>query len=332
MMQARLCRAACALAFALGACSSNPNEPDPEQELALHREFANTFFDNGDLVQAEVQADLGLQIDPDDRALRLMKGWILQRRGTPESVHRAEAIFRELEPGDDYRAALGLASALERKGVLYWESAVLVERGERPTNAPDRVARASEMRADARRFWGESARTYRAALDLKPGEAQAINGLQRVHALLGELQESLEWSEELLAQSEAETAFWRKRLEQAGLAAREEERLRALLAASERLVVETHLHASGALVSLGRRDEALVHVEHALAVDPDHAEGYSRRAQILLALGRVEEARAAIQEFLRRSTEPFEDPDIQRALALLADCDAKLAGGAASRE
>jgi tetratricopeptide (TPR) repeat protein len=304
----------------LGACGST-GEADPEQQLQMHREFALRYFDEGDLARAEQQVDKGLEIDEDDEQLLLMKGWIRQRRGTAQDILIAEAIFRELDDDEDFRVELGLGEALERKGVLYREAAEAVESGDRFTEASDPKERAAELAETAEDCWSEALECYAQALALKPGEFQAMNGLQRVHALRGEYQKSLDWAEDLLEGSKAEMEFWRERLRRPELSATEEERLRNLLRGSTELQTATHLTAATLLVALDRKEEAVAHLEGAAVLEPDRAEIQSRRAQLLSELGRPEEAALAVQAFLRNTKLPFEHPDVQRAYDLLSECE-----------
>ena len=313
------------LALLVSACQST-DAAEQQQQLTLHREFARKYFENNQLVLAEQQADLGLEIESDDPQLRLMKAWIRQKRGGAEDVLLAERLFRDLVDDGDYRATLGLGQALERKGVLYWESAASVERGERPTKSSDPVARAEEMRQEARDFWHESVEWYEETLALKSGELQAVNGLQRVWALIGDLEQSLHWSNALLEQSEREIEYWRAELQRPDLRAVEEDECRRLLNASTALMVETHLVASTSLVQLGRRQEALPHLDRAIELAPDRAGSYSRRAQLNHDFGNVRAARADLEQFLRLSTLPVDHPDMRRAFDLLADCEVELQG------
>ncbi len=310
------------LGLQLGACvSDGPQEADPVQKLAMHREFALRYYDQGELARAEQQVDKGLEIEPQDPQLLLMKGWIRQRRGTAQDIFVAERIFRELAPGGDYRADLGLAEALERKGVLFDEASDAVASGERITESPDPAARAEELEAQAVACWQESEGLYQKVLGKKPGEFQALNGLQRVLALQGRYEESLSWARTLLEQSELEMEFWRTQLRRPDLSANEEQRLRSLLEGSSRLQVETRLSAATLLVALGRPADALLQLDGALELEPERSEIHSRRAQLLQELGRYREAAASIQEFLRLSELPFEHPDVRRAYALLSECE-----------
>lgn len=312
-----------ALLLGLGACTSNGDEPDPEQQLAMHREFALRYFDQSDLNRAEQQVDKGLEIESKDPQLLLMKGWIRLRRGSTQDIFVSERVFRDLVDGKDYRPELGLAEALERKGVLYREASESVASGERFTENLDPEQRAAELLEDAREAWEESIRHYEKAHELKPGEFQVFNGLQRVLALKGDDEGSLLWSARILEDSAAEMAFWRERLRRPDLTASEEGRLRRLLDGSIKLQVETHLSAATLLVKNQRKPEALEHLDSAALLDPTKAEIHSRRAQLLHDVGRNEEAADAINAYLRAADLPFEHPDVKRAYALLEACKAQ---------
>lgn len=308
------------------ACSSTEDGGLSDAErIKLHREYAMKFFSTGDYAQAERQADLGLALDSNESELRLIKGWVHIKRGKTEDVLLAERIFRSVAAKADYRAQIGLGEALERKGVLYWDSAAGVAAGKRETPAKDPAKRAEELRADARRFWQESRAQYEAALAAKPSDLQAINGLQRVSALQGDHAAALAWSLKLLEHGQRELDFWRRDLRRPNLSAAQEAEMRRLSAGGEKLVLETHLQASGLLVALGRKGEAIEQLDAALALAPDRAELYSRRAQLRRDLGNHEAARGDIEQFLKLSKLGLDHPDVQRALDLLSECEVALA-------
>ena len=314
-----------ALLLAAGvACNSNPDGVDPEEALQMHREFALRYYDENQLDQALQQVEKGLEIRARDEKLRIMKGWIHQRLGTADDVFIAESTFRDLLSTRDYRVILGLGEALERKGVLFWESAAAVEEGSRYTTAKDRGKRAAELRRDANKAWDESVRRYEETLERKPGEIQAINGLQRVHALRGQHKESLAWSRKLLRMIESEAAFWARQLERPDLSSDEEARLRELLSGSEQLEFETRLQVASLLVGMDRPEEALVELDHVLLIDPTTPGIHGRRAQLLYSSGRVEEAVASLENYLRYSAEQFDHPDVTRALELMVQWQREL--------
>ncbi|HTF91338.1 MAG TPA: tetratricopeptide repeat protein [Planctomycetota bacterium] len=309
----------------VAACNSSPPKPDPEKMLEMHREQALGYYEAGALPQAEDQIRKGLDIAPKDDQLKLMLGWVRQRRGGRDDLNVAEKVFRDLAPRKDYRALLGLAECLERKGVLYVESAQKISEGKHQTDAADPQKRAQELNLEAEKFWNEALTHYQEVLTLRPTEGQAMNGMQRTCTLLGRLEDSLSWAEKLLAQSASEIVFWEKQLKRTDLRAEEEAQMRGRLVDTRELCVATHNSAATQLVRLGRKSEAIAHLDSALLLAPDMSAIYSRRGQLLFELGRFEEASANLDEFMRLSSLPFDDPAIQRALATQAEAKRKLA-------
>ncbi|MCE9594761.1 MAG: tetratricopeptide repeat protein [Planctomycetes bacterium] len=309
-----------ALAFPVACSSDGPKKVDPVKQLDLHRELALRFYDLDDLNRAEDQAVKGLELEPQDVQLRLLLGWICQRRGSSKDVFAAEKIFRELESAGDYRAMLGLGVSLERKGMLYDEAADGVGSGARVTNADDPKARVVELRKLAQDAWTEAEQCYRKVLEKKDGEAQAINGLSRVASLQRRWEDSLQWNRKLLAQCESELKVWTLQLARPDLSAQEERRLRDLRAGTEKLVLAASQDAAALFQKLERREEALAALDQALIYAPDLPEVHSRRGQLLVELGRYDEAIPSLEKFLKLSPLEFEHKDVQRAYELLAVC------------
>ncbi len=313
------------------ACTITPKGPDPLKLLEMYREQALGYYEAGQLPQAEDQIRKGLDLSPKDDQLKLMLGWCRQRRGTRDDLEVAERVFRDLAPRKDYRALLGLAECLERMGVLYTESAEKIESGKNETESADPKKRVQELKEDAKKFWMEGLTHYQDVLTRKPTESQAMNGLHRTYALLGLTEDSLEWAEKLLTQTNAEMEFWKQQLKRTDLRADEEVRLRTRMGATREMTVATHFAAAALLVKLGRKTEAAGHLDLVVLLAPDTAQAYSRRAQLLFELGRFEEARANLDDFLRLTDLPFEHADVQRAFKTKVECDKRLAalGGTA---
>lgn len=330
--------AALLLAALLGAgCASNePEGPEPEQLLSMHKELALRYYDLDDLQRAEDQVRRGLDLDPDDVTLRLMLGWIRHRRGKADDLRVAENVFRSLLDENDYRAWLGLGGVLERKGLLYIESADEIESGQRTTDRPDPKARAEELRRDGAAAWKEAVAAYEKTLELKPDDVQAINGLQRTWALASKLptmsppqqraaaESSLQWARKLLDITGAELDFWNQQLERPDLTASEEQRLRSLVTSATNLQVATLLTSEGLCRQLGRWDDALAAIDALVERRPDLPMGHSLRAQVLHRLGREREAIESLDTFLRLSQLDFDHPDIRRAYALRSACELAL--------
>lgn len=322
--------AAFVLSFGLVSCFTTDAQRLDQQELEMHREFALRLLDEADLRAAQAQVNAGLEIDEDDEKLLMIQARIHLLRGTAQDVREAEQVLREFAGPDNFIASVGLAEALERQGVLHWESAAAIEKGERATGSPDPVARANELRDKAREYWADATKWYERASEIKPDYIATLNGLQRVWALRGDLPRSLASAEKLLELATRELEYWKSELDRADIGAGYESELRRRLRAGTRLLTETHLTASTLLVSLKRPEDALAHLGQAADLEPSRAEIYSRRAQIELSLGRTLEACGDLERFVGLSTLPLEHPDMVRAIDLLAQSKVKLENNARS--
>ena len=307
------------------ACSSTElSGEQKEQALEMHTSMALGYYSMGEVDRAEHQALKGLDLDPDDETLQLILAWTLQRRGSTADVLRAEQIFRRLQDTDDYRAVLGLGEALEQKGKAYDDAARGIRSGKQFTEAEDPLARATQLTESAEDCWDEAADLYHQTLDLHPEDRDALNGLQRVYALLGRYDESLEASDQLLRLTKSEMDFWVERLERAEITAGEEGRMRSLVKSAQDLWVATQLHVANVLRMAERLSEAEDHLTEVIELNPVRYDVYGRRAQVRIDLTRYVDALADIDEFLRLTPEDFEHPDTQLAYELRASCEAAL--------
>jgi tetratricopeptide (TPR) repeat protein len=312
---------AAALLAPLTACSSNkPSGEEKQQLVDLHTEMALGYYRMGELERAEGQALKGLELAPKDDMLHLVLAWSLQRKGSTQDVLRAEAIFRKLAKKDDYRAVLGLAQALERKGQAFYDAATQIRSGERETDAPDPEARANELASEGTTTWEESLSRYEETLRLHPDDRDALNGLQRVTALLGRYDESLARSEELIMLTSTESAFWEERLLRPDLSADEEQRFLKLLESGRELQLSSYLQQASVLRELGRHEEELERLTLAHELDPDRPDLIGRRAQVLMGLGRYGEALNDIDAFLKLTPEGYDHPDTRLAYELRLTC------------
>lgn len=317
---------ACAtLLAALAACnSSGYSAKDRERLLENHTELAQQYLAMGELDRAEGQTLKGLELDPKNVKLKVLRAKVLAKRGRPEDVQRAEKVLREIGGDGDYQVRLVLGIALERKGLAYDEAADAIESGKRITDAPDPGARVAELRRASLAAWRESIEAYEKALAEHREDNDAMSGLVRVHGLLGQKEQSLAAAEKLLATTQVDLDFWNKQLARTDMAADEEARFRKLVRQFSGLQVTTHMTASILLHDLGRDTEALQHVEAALALDSERAELYSRRAELRKALGQPKAAIDDLETYLRLSNRPADHPDVVRAWSLRRECESDL--------
>lgn len=296
---------------ALTGCSSNS-----ESQLELNRELALRWYQMNELDRAEEQVVKALDIEPEDPQMLLLRAWIRQRRGTRDDILIAEQIFRDLDP-NDYRVILGLASSLERKGLLYFEAAEGAAQS-------DTVERAGELRTKASEAWLESAGQYQETLELSVGNARALSGLQRVYSHLADYERSLEYSALHREVVETELDFNQELLTDE-ISALEEQSLREAIRANEDALLANVMHAAPLYLRQGQLAEALNVLNRAIELDPKLASAYSLRAQVLSELGRHRDALGSVERFLELSTElDYDHPDIQRAYRLKSACEHEL--------
>jgi tetratricopeptide (TPR) repeat protein len=301
------------------ACTSPEGERD-ETLLEIYTNTAESYYQLGDNDRAIGQAIKALEIDPDNVKLKLILGWSLQRRGRTDDVLKAEMIFRDIIDEEDFRAPLGLATSLERQGMANEEAAEAIESGKRITEAPDPVARALELHAKAQSLWQESSGWYEKTLELQKTNLDALNGLQRVDALVGRKEASLERSRELVTALGTDRAFWTKRLEKPELGEREETEIRTMVKRLTDLEVVSRSHAARLHHELGRPGQALEQLDIAIDLAPDRPDLHGMRAVVQKELGHYDAAIADAERFIALSPQSGDSPDIQKAHDLLREC------------
>jgi len=302
-------------------------EPTKEQKLELYTTTATYLYEDGNMERAQEQAVKALEVEPENRAMRRMIGWIRLRLNKNDDLIVAERFFRDLiRDGDDNdNTRLGLAISCERLGRAYDDLSSAIATGERePENGQDREVAARDSARKARDYWQESIALLEGLLTTGEGDTNAMNALQRVHALAGHYEESLSWSERLLTRTDEELTAWRRMLQEKDLTEAEERLFRENERTATGLLMDTHIFAATLLFRLQRYDEALPHLDAVVASSPDLPQAYSLRGQLR---SRVGEYQGAIQDFdryLSLSDAPYEDPDVKKAFELRAQCQEKV--------
>src|SRR6185436_4048328 len=159
----------------------------------------------------------------------------------------AERFFRDLiDDGDENdNTTLGLAISCERLGKAYDDVARALLADERePAAGEDREKSAQELSTKARNYWKESIQLCEGLLTSGEGNTNAMNALQRVYALAGDYERSLEWSQRLLERTQAELLSWRRMLQEKDLKASEESLFRKNERAALDLETDTHIFAA----------------------------------------------------------------------------------------
>jgi len=315
------------LCASLSCQSSDMSDEERERFLDIHIETAGAYLSMGDHGRAIDQALRGLEVDPENFKLRLYLARALQKTGRTGDILRAERVFRDMPRDLDYRVALGLAETIERRGVAQAEAAEGVRAGKRYTDSPDPAARADELQADSETAWRESIDLYKEAMALVPEDTEILNGLVRVNTLLGDHEAALSWGNRVIEVTVNDRAFWTEALKRPGMSPREEAACRRSIEQLDRLESSVHLNSYTILSTSNSLGAALTHLERASTLDPTNSTLYSRRAELLMNLGRHAEALIAIEGYLSRTLETFESEDVRRAFQLRAACQAAISSG-----
>ncbi|MBL8862369.1 MAG: hypothetical protein JNK02_10200 [Planctomycetes bacterium] len=315
--------AVCA-ALLLCACSTSLSERD-QSLLEIYTNTAESYYQLGDHDRAVAQSLKALEIDPDNLKLRLILGWSLQRRGTTEDVLRAEQVFRSIADEQDFRAPLGLAKSLERQGVAHDEAADALEAGKRVTEASDPKQRIAELRARSLALWTESRSWYERTLKLQKSNLDALNGLQRVEALLGRPEESLARGGQLLEALKLDRDYWERQLKKTQIGDREEKEMRRTIQALVDVEVATRLHCARTEYELDRLERAMAQLDAAIELNRGRADLHGMRAVVQRDLGRWEAAIADAERYIALSTAGVDSPDVKRAFDLISACEVERA-------
>jgi tetratricopeptide (TPR) repeat protein len=279
----------------------------------------------GDYLRAADQAQRGLEIDPENFKLRLYLGRSLQKTRLLGDVMRAHRIFREMPRDKDYRVALGLAEVIERLGVEWDDRSRAIRSGERFTEIADPEQRARELEEEAQRSWKESVDIYQEAYALAPGDPEILNGLVRVHTLLGQYPLALQWGEEVVKYTEIDRRWWNEAIKRPGMSIREEDACRRSLERIDRLEVAVRMNSYTILATENSFELALLQIDRASELDPKDSTIQSRRAELLIGLGRHADALVAINHFLTLTDASFDSEDVRHAFQLKSACEAAIA-------
>jgi tetratricopeptide (TPR) repeat protein len=314
------------LLLAFAACESSGITAEQKVQLVeSYQETAQQYYSMGDLDRANAQCLRGLAIEPDNERLRLIQAWTLQRRGTKDDIAQAEALFRDLQAGGDFRAILGLGEALERKGLLFHESAENLKSGKRVTEAADPQKRIADLETQAKKAWDESYEQYTRALALQKEDGVCFSGLARIEVLRGHTDNAYGWAMKLVEVTSTNRAFWHDRLQRADISTSDETRIKETVRQLTRMETAAHMTAGDLALALDKLEDALKQFDDALALDAGSADAYSRRAQVHQALGHYAAAIQDVEKYVALSDRDPNHPDIERAFRLRKECQEALA-------
>ncbi len=304
LKQRRLLSRGASIALAFG-CVSCLGLSDQEKEmLIVHQQNSKVYYDQGNMARAEQHCRLGLELEPDDRTLRLTLAYVLLKRADPESLEESLQYLDSLDSwfgGEDFRVLLGKGIALQSQARLALESGSS-EASDLFEEARDRLEDSLELEAD-----NIEAVFHLSLLDLEQNNVEKF--WSHSEHTLSLVEKSVRMKAKLLERIEGErqrSAMIRDRVvdQQRGRRLRE---LRAELAFRQ-----------------GNHDEALQEMSGLEALDAFARPHYFNRAMIHQARGDLEEAVQDYERFIELSDAGI-DANVQVAVENLYDLRAELA-------
>lgn len=319
----RLLPLALGLALTSACSSSGLSYEQKKKAVEQMTETAQQYFAMGEFDRANAQCIKGLELDPGNDKLELIRAWTLQKRGKTEDIAQAETMFRELQSTGDFRAVLGLAEACERRGLAFAEAADRMRTGRHVSEAADPAERVRQYESEAQKRWQESRDLYEKALGMQRQNVDAVSGLVRAEALLGNAAASYDWAKKLIDLATVDRDYWDGQLKRANLSAEDEREIQRQARAKRKTLSTARQTAGDLAMTLRKDDEALAHLDAAIELDPTFAPNFSRRAQVRHDLGDFAGAVRDLEQFIAVSQLDANHPDIQRAFRFRRECEDK---------
>lgn len=293
-------------------CGCKTITPENQQTLTACQRNAPIYFEGGKLEQAMIQAERGLEIDPDDYKLNAIKGAILLRA----SERNAKLLDR---------ATLQLANVYERRSPMRHEPYVLLYYGlaqqkqglknlGEAIRLEDRARRAGDQGAD----FAEQAAEQRELADARLGEAdELLDHLLDLGSLLriahkhrlqialqrGDDRQFQNSADAFLKESAGEQGFVRAEVERTQTPEYEAEQYTYLQELRSEEIEVRALYADW-LFQRQQLEGTLSQLNRVLELDPKRSNDYYNRGRVLMALERKDDAKRDYRMFLSMSTLP----------------------------
>ena len=293
-------------------CGCKTTTPEEQETLTACQRNAPIYFEGGKLEQAMIQAERGLEIDPDDYKLNAIKGAILLRASErnakllDRATQQLAAVYERRSPlRHEPYVLLYYGLAQQKQGLKNLGEAIRLEG--RAQRAGDQgapfAAKALEQRelADAR--LAEADGLLEHLLDL--GSLLRIAHKHRLQIALqrGDDREFERSAEAFLKESAGEQEFVRGEVERTQTPEYEAEQyvyLRELRAEE----IEVRALYADWLYQRQQLQGTLSQLNRVLELDPKRSNDYYNRGRVLMALEREEAAKRDYRMFLSMSTLP----------------------------
>ncbi len=312
-----------AVLLVLAACSLSEEEED---RLAAHLQRAQVYFDTGDFLRAQQQADLGLILEPDNPTLNHIMGRSLLGMQDIESVRKSGSFLKAAHKGlnsartsyslGEYR--LRLAEFMIGRTNLLNAKAV-----DLPTEeASQMVSRAARTKKNADTELELARQLLETAVAELPENPQSLRLLANCCSHQKDEKRALEVLANLIDVMEKSRAYKNEKLALQQLSVTDESRLRRGVVAD----IEMEVHARGLVATIYMNGEdfqpAELQLTAILNLNPSVDSEYYNRGLCRYQLGRLGEAASDMRTFLGRTSLEFSSAPVTRALTIVGEYEA----------
>ena len=313
------------LLFLLCACTTISNED--ADRLASAQRNATSYFQAGKLNQTLLQVERGLDIDPDDYKLNVLKGASLLRLSELDATKVDEAT-EILERVYEWRSPMRhepyelfyLGLARQRQGLRSLAEAIRVE--DRARRAPDKdrhealVAESKVARATARLQLEQANEVFDVLLDRGERLRLTHNHRMQVSRQLGDDEKFQESAKAFFEISAKEQEFVNEEVRRTNTPDYEAAQY-AALKQLEQEEVEVRSFVADWCFRHQRYKEALEHMNRALRLDPTRSDNYYNRGCLYVELQEIDSAKADFRRFLATSQLPATSQKMTHATRIL---------------
>jgi tetratricopeptide (TPR) repeat protein len=293
-------------------CGCKTTTLEQQEMLTACQRNAPIYFEGGKLEQAMIQAERGLEIDPDDYKLNAIKGAILLRASedSPKLLDEATAQLAEVYDRRSPRrhepyVLLYYGLAQQKQGLRNLGEAIRLEdRARRVVEKRDEYAAAAAAQrelADAR--LAEADELLGHLLDL--GSLLRIAHKHRLQIALqrGDDREFEASAKAFLKESAEEQKFVRGEVERTQAPEYEAEQYAYLRELRDEEIEVRALYANW-LFDQKQLEGTLAQLDRVLELDPKRSNDYYNRGRVLMALRRTDAAKRDFRMFLSTSSLP----------------------------
>jgi tetratricopeptide (TPR) repeat protein len=313
------------LLMLLCGCTTLSN--DDLDQLASAQRNASSYFEGGKLNQTLLQVERGLDIEPDDYKLNVLKGASLLRL-SERDVTKIDEATEILERVYDWRSPMRhepaelfyLGLARQRQGLRYLAEAIRVE--DRARRAPDKkrhnefVAQSKTARANAKAQLELANEVFDVLIDRGDSLRLTHNHRMQVSRQLGNDEEFAESAKAFFEITAKQQKFVDEEVKRTPTPDYEAAQY-AALKQLEREEVEVRGFVADWCFHQQDYAEALKHMDRALQLDPTRSDNYYNRGRLYIELDEIDKAKADFRRFLATSQLPATSQKMTYATMIL---------------